>query len=222
MDRDVGENRSIESRAPCRLVLAMDNRDYLPGGFMRYRYLLLAAAVVAAPKLAAQDNGRIRPELRPFFGAYVPAGGLRSQFKTAATAGLQGALEMNSNFHLLGTLAWTYGHNKFAGVQDDVTNIWNYDVGAELNAYRELRSGWLFRPFVGAGIGARTYDYSANLPTNTCTSGYASLGTEMQMHRIAYRVEGRSYLTCYEHPVTGLKGNRSDYQFSFGMAYHIF
>ena len=52
------------------------------------------------------------------------------------------------------------------------------------------------------------------------TSGYGSLGTELQTGAVALRVEARDYMSCFKSPVTGLHDTRSDLGLSLGVAYH--
>lgn len=189
---------------------------------MRYHFLgglLLAAVTVTG---SAQIPNRIRPEIRPFFGAYIPTGKLQDEFKTASTIGTQVALELSSNMHLLGSVGWTNGHSKISTFTKDATYIWTYDAGVEFNAVREFGNGWLFRPLLGVGGGGRTYDFTqTGVNTKTCAAGYGALGTEFEKGVIALRFEGRNYLSCYESPVTGLKKTRNDIGLNFGVAYHL-
>lgn len=183
--------------------------------------LAIPAALLCAAGLGAQDMQWPRPEFRPFVGAFIPMGAARDAFKSATTVGGQAAVELNRNFHLLGTVSWTHGHNKF-DVIDDLTRIWQYDIGAEYNVVQELGGGWMLRPFAGGGLGARTYDYAGTLGTNTCTAGYATLGSEVQLRAVAFRLEAREYLSCFESPLSGKKHTRNDVGISLGVAYHIF
>jgi hypothetical protein len=189
---------------------------------MRFHHILIAAVVAAAPTLPAQQVAFFGPEVRPFIAAYLPEGGLGNDFKSATTLGAQAAYELSPNFHVLGSLGWTHGHNTYAALDDDRTWIWQYDVGAELNLVRKLGDQWLLRPFGGLGAGGRTYDYRASsVGKNTCATGYASAGTELQRGILAWRFEGRGYLACFESPITGKKQTRNDYSLAFGAAWHF-
>ncbi|MEW5916757.1 MAG: hypothetical protein AB1762_10140 [Gemmatimonadota bacterium] len=188
---------------------------------MRYARLLVLVACITS-SASAQRPAAFRPELRPFVGAFIPTGGLRSDFKTATMLGGQAALELSDYAHIVGTLAWTHGHNKFTSLSDDVTYIWQYDLGVELNTIQQLNENWLFRPFLGAGAGARTYDYQAKaIGSQTCTAGYGALGMELQREMIAFRIEGREYLSCFESPLSAKKVTRNDIGLAFGLAYHL-
>lgn len=182
----------------------------------------LAALLLASTAVSAQQPQRIRPEIRPFVAAYLPAGALRDEFKSATTLGAQAALEILPYMHVVGTVGWTHGHNKYVGFSDDATYIWQYDVGTEFNLTREWGTSWLVKPFVGIGAGGRTYDYQApNVGTTTCAAGYSTLGSELQKGVVAFRAEARNYFTCFESPLTGKKNTRNDVALAFGLAYHV-
>ncbi|MGH7679128.1 MAG: outer membrane beta-barrel protein, partial [Gemmatimonadaceae bacterium] len=166
---------------------------------MSRRFISIAALLVAVSGAAAQDGVPLRLELRPFAGVYVPTGSQADDFKTSSMFGLQAAMEFSPHFHLLGSLGWSDGRSKIAALSKDVTYIWQYDLGAEFNAYQEMGYGWLFRPFAGVGAGGRTYEYQANAVGNrTCTAGYGALGTEFQKASVALRLESRGYVNCFK------------------------
>ena len=182
---------------------------------------LLALALIA-PIASAQRITSFGLEVRPFAAAYVPMGAMREDFRDAFTVGGQGGLELNEYWHLIGTVAWTYGENKFAALSKQKTYLIHYDVGAEANLLYELANSWLLKPFGGLGVGARTYDYTQDaVATRICTSGYGAIGTEFQRSVIALRIEARQYASCFESPITGKKKTRTDGLFGIGLAYHV-
>lgn len=188
---------------------------------MRLHHLIPIA--FALPLAVGAQGREVRPELRPHVGVYLPTGAQRDDFEAATLLGMQGALELAPWVHLVGTASWTHGHARFAPLGDeDVTHIWQYDVGPEFNIRHEFENGWMLKPFAGAGVGARTYNYRAQgLMTRTCTAGYGALGTELQWDYVAFRVEGRDYLSCFENPRTGVKETRNDIGLTFGLALHL-
>ena len=188
---------------------------------MRKLAVTIVALAATAMGAAAQEPGP-RPEIRPFVGMYVPTGDQRDLFNDAAMFGLQAALEMKPNFHLLGTFGWIPGQTKYAVTADNV-QILQYDVGFELDMVRDLGETWLFKPFFGLGAGARTYMYEAdNLTDRTCTAGYVALGTEFQYGRTAIRLEGRDNVYCYRSALPNVKSTtRNDVGLSLGVAYHF-
>ena len=191
---------------------------------MRHFFSIAAATVILAAPMGAQTTARPTsgPEFRTFVGAFVPTGDQRSDFKDATLLGAQIAQEFSPWAHVLGSFSWTNSSNKFATLNDHGTNIWQYDVGAEINSLHNITNEWFLRPFIGAGIGARTYDYkAASAPTKTCTSGYGSAGMEFQRFDGAIRLDVRDYLNCFENPITAKKSTRNDLGFSLGLVYHL-
>ena len=183
--------------------------------------LLLGATLLVSRMLSAQDAWRpAAVEVRPFAGIFLPTGAQRADFKSATMIGIQGAMEFNRHVHAVGSVGRTHGHNKLFA--KDLTHIWQYDVGAELNLVRQIGVEWDLRPFVGAGGGGRTYEYrSPAVGTRSCYAGYATVGTELQRGLIAFRAEARDYLSCFDSPVTGTKRTRNDLGLTVGVAYHL-
>lgn len=185
--------------------------------------LLALASIASIASIASAQ--RIEPfgvELRPFAGAYVPMGAMRDDFKDAFTVGGQAALELSDYWHLVGSVGWTYGKNRFSSLAKEKTYLIHYDVGAEGNLLFELENDWLVKPFGGAGIGARQYDYGVEtIDSKFCTSGYGSVGTELQRSVVSLRAEARQYVSCFESPITGQKKTRTDGLYAIGFAYHI-
>ena len=188
---------------------------------MRTAVIGIVAVLSTASTLGAQERWREPSgELRPFAGVFMPVGAHRSDFKSATMVGAQAAVEVNRFFHGVATVAWTHGHNRL--FTNDLTYIWQYDVGGELNAVTEMGWGWYFRPFIGAGAGGRTYDYrGVDARTTSCTAGYGTAGGEVQHNVLAVRVEARDYLSCFESPLTSRKHTRNDIGLTVGLAYHL-
>lgn len=183
--------------------------------------IVAALALSWTAALPGQERWR-QPavEIRPFAGVFVPVGAHRSDFKSATMVGAQAGIEVNRHLHGLASVGWTHGHNRIFTA--DVTQIWQYDVGAEVNAVRGVGWGWFARPFIGTGFGGRTYNYqSAQVQTTSCLAGYGTLGAELQRNVIALRAEARDYLSCFESPISGKKHTRNDLGLTIGFAYHL-
>lgn len=189
---------------------------------MKQALVAIVALTLISSTAAGQRTKPFGPELRPFVAAYVPMGSMRDDFRDAVTIGGQGAIEMSDYWHLVGTIGWTYGKNRFTALAKEDTYLIHYDVGAEANLLYELQNRWLLKPFGALGVGARSYDYGVDaIDTRTCTSGYGGVGTELQRGLVALRLEARQYASCFESPITGEKKTRTDGLFAFGLAYHI-
>jgi hypothetical protein len=183
---------------------------------------LIAVALAASPPLRAQESTTIGAfELRPVIGAFIPTGSMRNEFRDAALYGMQGGFEFNSGLHLLLGGFWSRNDTHQSIVGSTRADIWQFDAGAETNLIRPMGRDWFFRPFLGAGLGMRTYDYSATSGNNRCFAGYGSVGAEAQRFEGAVRFEARNYVTCYESPVTGVKKTRNDVGLTLGLVYHV-
>jgi hypothetical protein len=89
------------------------------------RILLATLGVLAgAAVLSAQEPGA-KLEIRPFAGVSVPTGTQRQVFNDAPIFGLQGAVELKPNFHVVGSFGWVPGQNEFVLSRDNV-NIYQY------------------------------------------------------------------------------------------------
>lgn len=187
---------------------------------MRVLRMVPALALLATAASAQERWREPSGEVRPFAGVFVPVGASRENFKRAALMGVQVAVEANRHWHGVANLGYTPAHNKI--FTRDGTEIWQYDVGAELNAVYDVGWGWYFRPFIGAGGGGRSYNYrQAAAKTTHCLAGYGAAGAEWQYSILAFRVEARDYLSCYESPITEKKRTRNDLGLTFGLAYHL-
>jgi hypothetical protein len=188
---------------------------------MRRLIVLTAALAVGAAALQAQMP-RLTPEVRPFVGFNVPTGDQRDLFEDALLMGVAGALELRPNVHLLAGFAWSPGTVRYPA-DDNGVDMFTYDVGVELSTIRVLASSWQFRPFLAVGAGLRSYAYrSEELTDRTCASGYGAVGTELQLARIALRMEARDNVFCYKSPLAGEESRtRNDLAFGFGLSYHL-
>jgi hypothetical protein len=184
--------------------------------------LMAVAALAASPQLRAQESTTIGAfELRPLVGAFIPTGSMRNEFRDAALYGIQGGFELSSDIHLLLGGFWSRNDTHASIVGSKRADIWQFDAGIEANMIKPMGRDWFFRPFVGGGLGVRSYDYSATDGSNRCFAGYGSVGAETQRFEGAFRFEARNYVTCYESPITGVKKTRNDVGLTLGFVYHV-
>jgi hypothetical protein len=187
---------------------------------MRKTSLALALALTASAA-AAQVTAPRTPELRTFVGAAFQTGPQRDVLKDAFLVGAQGAVQVRPAFHLVGSFGWMPTVAKYA-VADDNVNVFQYDLGMEFGLLRATPGGFEVRPFLGLGGGARTYLYDAKaLNDNTCSLGYATLGTEFLVGPAMLRMEGRDNVFCFKSPVGNKSKTRNDVGLTVGVGYHF-
>ena len=186
-----------------------------------YRLTIVSLAMLCASTVGAQTR-RPAVEIRPFAGAYVPTGAQHDLFRTAPVLGLQGALEIRPNMHLVGEVSWVPATLKVEST-NDAAYIFSQDLGIEMLLVRELSNGWFLKPFVGAGGGIRNFLYRADeFKSRGGPAAYGALGSELEIGSVAFRIETRGHVFRYRAPMKGSDNvTRRDVSLQLGVAYHL-
>jgi hypothetical protein len=182
---------------------------------------LLALAPIAST-LSAQATGAAF-EVRPFVGAFIPTGDQRDLLKDAVVVGGQASWRLVPALALTGTFAWSPSKDRLtAGNQ--TLDIYQYDIGAELRTPSAYDAGIVdFTPFVGLGLGGRTYSYrNLDVDSKTNFDGYGAIGGDIGFGPLALRIEGRDYVSQFK-PLTGTGSTktRNDIGLAAGVAYRF-
>lgn len=189
-----------------------------------WRIRLAASAVLVlafpGPPAGAQQAPSRAIELRPFIGTLQPLDDRTQLFLGGSYSGVQLAAEFASRLHLVSSVAWTYTSNQF--LANGGTDLWHADLGVETGPRRSLDERWEVHPLVGAGGGARVYDYrNAGTPRSASPTGYVSGALELQSERVGIRGDARLLASRFESPATGARRTRYDVALSIGIAYHL-
>lgn len=161
---------------------------------------LLAGA--ARPAAARQDVTRpSRWEFLVSSGKLLPTGALREAIARGGVTSAQLSF-VPGPVAVTATLGWsrsrdlaTEGHPRL--------DAFFYDLGAEVRAPRVRLGRLAWRPFGGAGVGARSYDYrSLEADATHNLAGFLSAGGELGLGRVRLRLEVRDYLTGFK-PLQG-------------------
>jgi hypothetical protein len=181
------------------------------------RIVFATAALLLQTGVVAAQAPSVRPMIRPWVSELIPVGAQRDDFFETPMFGLQGALELTPSIHLVGSFGWAPATDKLA-VPDNGVNILDYNAGLEVSPLQTT-----LRPFLGLGVGARTFLYSeTSLMNQTCEAGYGAAGVEFQVARTAFRLEARGNAFCFRSPTTGTgSANRNDIGLAFGIGYHL-
>ncbi|MDQ3997262.1 MAG: hypothetical protein M3303_09615 [Gemmatimonadota bacterium] len=170
----------------------------------------LGGLLVATASAGAQDDvlttrgASAAFELRPYVGAYVPTGDQRDLLKDAVLVGAQASWRIIPQLAITGTFGWAPSKDRLTA-GDPTLDLYQYDVGAEARAPSWYNAGsWDFTPFVGLGVGGRTYNYRDldDIDAKTNVAGYGALGGEVGFGRLGLRLEARDYVSRFE-PLVG-------------------
>ena len=180
----------------------------------------LAATAPVSAQGPVYSNPRLRFEVRPYAGAYIPTGDQRNVVKDAVIAGVQLSWLPIQRVAVTGTFGWAPSKDKITP-GDQSLDIYQYDVGAEWRPPAFYRSStWSFLPFVGGGIGGRTYDYRDIGGSTSDFDGYGSLGGEFGFGIWGIRLEARDYISQFKNLNGTDNGNstRNDVTIAAGLS----
>lgn len=156
----------------------------------------VSAALAAGPALAQSASPRT-----PGFEIVAPAGSMGAATGDGpATRGALTAVQLSYGLRpdlvVTGTVGWARMRPVALG-DDARLHMVTYDIGAECRRPRRVSDGLVtFKPFTGAGLGARTYHYRhADVDTTNHLAVYVSAGGELGVGRVGLRLEVRDYLT---------------------------
>ena len=187
---------------------------------MKSMHSIAGAVLLIASTLAAQAPAARRFEVNPFVGAYVPTGRLADDFNAGVVSGVKLGIALAPQWRLVATGSWVDIRNK-STVMHKVESLWQYDVGAELTSRGVALGNWTFKPFVGAGGGAHTYDFThAAMSNTTHGAGYVAIGHELLYGALGIRCEARDYVSGY-HVLGGETSTRNSLGFTAGAAVHF-
>lgn len=173
----------------------------------------------ASPVGAQAMPAAPRTEFLITSGSFVPTGALRETIGRGKLTAAQFAVVTRPNLAFTATLGWARSHD-IADGGDSRLNVFTYDLGAELRSARLFPvAAMTFRPLVGVGAGARSYDHrgvSADATHNL--AAYGSVGGELGYRRVRLRLEARDYVTGFKPLVgAGSSERRNDVVFMFGL-----
>lgn len=182
---------------------------------------LAAFAIRAGAQAPSVSAGPF--ELRPYVGAFIPTGDQRQVLKDAVLVGGQASWSLIPALAVTGTFGWTPSTDKITAGKQKL-DVMQYDLGLEGRAPGFAEgSSWGFTPFVGAGLGGRTYSYrDLNVDSKTNFDGYGAVGGELGLGRVGLRIEARDYLSRFK-PLsgTGETVTRNDVALAAGLTLHF-
>lgn len=185
-------------------------RTSRPGrrGIVRLALAALATLVLfAATHRAAVAQTTPRQSKWEFLvssGAIAPTGAQRAAIKRGNLSVAQLSYAIRPALALTAALGWARSRDVAAAGAPRL-DVFTYDLGAEARGPRwQAGRGVTFRPFAGAGAGARSYDYRGlDARATHNLAAYGSVGGEIGLGRVRLRLEVRDYVTGFK-PLDGV------------------
>lgn len=162
------------------------------------------AQTVADPADVHSDAERLsRWEWLVPSGTVVPAAANRDSTTRGHLTALQVSYRVRPNLAVTSTTGWVRSRD-LSTVGSPRLDVFTYDLGVELRAGEiGARKRVSVRPFSGAGVGARTYNYrNPALDATNDPGAYVAAGGEIDVRGVRVRLEVRDYVTGF----TGLDG----------------
>jgi hypothetical protein len=155
------------------------------------------AALIVTPALP-QDLPR-RTQLSPFLGVVVPTGHQRVVLDDAVLMGLTASYDVHRNVAVVGALAWAQTEGHGLAARTATLDVVQYDLGLQGQLPIDLGDGQTLKPFVGVGVGGRTYrfrDLAAEHESDRV--GYSALGVNLECRGFVVSATARSYLGDFD------------------------
>lgn len=160
--------------------------------------LVLASLLTTSGLAHGQSSVATKPgfELLVPSGTVVPTGAQEGDLKRANLTAVQVSYGLRPDLVVTSTAGWARTTPLGLG-SDAKLDLFTYDAGVEYRLPRRRADRRInFKPFTGAGIGARTHSYRhVDIATTHNLATYASLGGELGLLRVRVRLEVRDYLT---------------------------
>ena len=181
----------------------------------------MLAALARASSAQAPATQPATWELRFTSGGLVPTGAERNTLKDAQYSAAQLSWLVASSVAITSTLGWGRSRD-IATTDDPQLDVFTYDLGAEVRGAEWFTGKTMtFSPFVGAGAGARSYNYrNLDVDATHNVAGYAAAGGEIGAGRVGVRLELRDYLAGFK-PLTGsgMSSTRNDVVIMVGLRF---
>jgi len=186
-----------------------------------------AAAQVSAPVSSPVSSPASAPpsspwELRFTSGALVATGAQRDYVKDGQLSAVQLTRLITPALAVTSTVGWARSRDRVAANTPKL-DVFAADLGVEFRPAQWFADRTVsLSPFVGAGAGARSYNYrTLEVDATNNLAGYVAVGGELGIKRVAVRLEVRDYATGFKPLVgSGTSATRNDVMLMAGVRFN--
>jgi Outer membrane protein beta-barrel domain len=156
-------------------------------------------ALVATPALAQEQEQARKFQITPYAGAFIPTGDQRDVLDDAFLTGLTLSYDVHPYVSIVGSFGWAGSQGKQTLTLDQDLDVFQYDLGVQGQYPFAIGKALTLKPFLGAGLGARTYDFrDLDYDTETDFVGYLSAGADMEYRQFVVGLTVRDYIGEYD------------------------
>ncbi len=184
-----------------------------------------SSAPVSAPRSSVPRSSVPRSsawELRFTSGALVATGAQRDVVKDGQLSAVQLTRLITPTLAVTSTAGWARSRDRLAANTPKL-DVFAADLGVELRPAQWFADRKVsLSPFVGAGAGARSYNYrKLDVDATHNVAGYVAAGGELGIRRVAVRLEVRDYATGFKPLVgSGASATRNDVMLMAGVRFN--
>ncbi len=170
-------------------------------------------ALAAQPAVAADAQQNHSFHVAPFVGGFVPTGSQRDVLKDSVFTGITASYDVLPYLAVVGSFGWA--PTKVKNLANSQLDMYQYDLGVQGQYAFNPGAGLTLTPFVGVGVGARTYSFRhLSASSETDFTGYVSAGATLQYSVFTVSATARDYVSHYEGlGLTSANATRNDLGF---------
>jgi hypothetical protein len=144
------------------------------------------------------DSSDAFVEMQWNLGAYTPLGQQRHAFAVAPYYELAVLAVPLRRLALVASGGWAPTHDRENALRTSV-DVTDLQGGLEVRPFAIKRGASVLKPFVGLGLGARSYYYVRDSINITSLAGYASLGLAYEYAATGFRMAASDHVSGYRN-----------------------
>jgi opacity protein-like surface antigen len=162
--------------------------------------IAVLAALATSPALAEEQQPARKFEVSPYVGAFIATGDQRDVLDDAFLAGLTLSYDVHRYVAVIGSFGWAASQGQQGPAANEDLDLFTYDLGVQGHYPLALSKSLTLKPFVGAGLGARSYSFRDldDVDSETDFVGYFSAGANLEYRKFVVGLTLRDYISDFD------------------------